>query len=299
MSAILCAPSDAATARLELDRHDISFQCRQTGRVAIEVTFLNRRELPTASTLVQIQSAPLGAFVDWRPLAEVFVPEIPPGGCRRIGFAVDRPRVKTLGDPAKIPPARLLTALGMGEPEPSRDRQLLNGSRSPSSQPTIGFQTASLASDLFELLGHGNPHWAGNLNVFVGGRAVERHLAKALRIYPGRVNIACFMVGSTHDAYAFKLHGGGEGWDCALYNPAATRRASSVLASVQNEAMVEQDKWIEIDRQAFILLAIRPPAKCRTGNVEVHVTQQSSGNTAIVEFNLDPNAAGPGCFTVT
>lgn len=299
MSAILCAPSFVAgAAALELERHDISFHSPKPGLLAVDVTLTNRGAQPTIPTIVRFQSAPLGAFVDWRPLAEVVVPAIVPGARQRISFEVDRPRARTLGDPAKIPPARFLTALGMGEPEPSHDRQLLRTSRSDSLQSTIGFQTAPLSSDIFELLGRGNPHWAGNLNVFVAEQAVERHLASALRIYPGRTNLAFFVVGSGCDGYSFQLHGSDPRWECALYNPAANLGAASLLTSVNETSLVEESKWIEIVRQTFMLLAIRPPARTSAGNVEVRITQRSSGRTAAVEFDLDPGAAGPGCFVV-
>lgn len=299
MSAILCAPPFAAgTAALELERHDISLHSAKPALVNIDVVLSNRGARPTVPTLVRFQSAPLGAFVDWRPLAEVFVPAVAPGACHRICFEVDRPPTRALGDPANIPPAPLLTALGMGEPEPSHDPQLLRMSRSCSSPSAIGFQTAPLSSDIFELLGRGNPHWAGNLNVFVGARAVERHLARALRIYPGRTNMAFFVVGSGRDGYSFELRGGGAGWECALYNPQSSLASLSLLASANDASWVEEGQWIEIARQSFMLLAIRPPARCGAGIMEVRVTQRSSGRTAAVEFDLDPRAAGAGCFVV-
>lgn len=300
MSAILCAPSSAAatTADLTLERHDISFHCPKPGQVVIEATLANRGELSSVSTIVRFQSAPLGAFVDGRPLAEVFVPAVAPGERRRIAFSVERPRLMTLGDPANIPPGRLLTALGMGEPEPSGDRQLLEPSASDSSQATIGLQTGTLTPDIFELLGRDNPHWAGNLNVFIAQRAVERHLARALRIHPGRTNLAFFIVGSGRDAYCFELRGAGAGWESALYDSTAMPRGTTLLASANPAAAVEEGKWIEVERQSFMLLAIRPPRACEAGKVDVHVTQRSTGRTAVVEFDLDPSAAGPGCFVV-
>jgi len=297
MIAVLCAPSyPTEAAALEFERHDISFHSPKPGLVAIDVALANRGVQPTVPTLVRFQSAPLGVFVDWRPLAEVYVPAIAPGARHRICFEVDCPRAMTLGDPAKIPPDRLLTALGMGESEPSHNPQLLRTSAVGSAQPAIGFQTAPLASDVFELLGRGNPHWAGNLNVFVAEQAIERHLARALRIYPGRTNMAFFVVGSGRDGYSFELRGGGAGWECALYNPHANRMATSLLASANEAALVEEGRWIEIERQSFMLLAIRPPTHCDAGSIEVRVTQRSSGRTAAVEFDLDPDAAGPGCF---
>jgi hypothetical protein len=38
-------------------------------------------------------------------------------------------------------------------------------------------------------------------------RAVERHLAQALRIYPGKTNAAMFFVGNRKDGYRFDLTG--------------------------------------------------------------------------------------------
>jgi hypothetical protein len=47
-----------------------------------------------------------------------------------------------------------------------------------------------------------------------------------------------------------------------------------------------------------MMLALCPPKDCGSGTVEVHVEQRSTGQSAVVEFSLDPNAAGPGCFVV-
>jgi hypothetical protein len=65
-----------------------------------------------------------------------------------------------------------------------------------------------------DMVGQEQPHWAGNINVFVGGKAVERHVAKALRVYPGRMNMAMFIVGSfgKADAYSFELVGLAPDW---------------------------------------------------------------------------------------
>jgi hypothetical protein len=47
-----------------------------------------------------------------------------------------------------------------------------------------------------------------------------------------------------------------------------------------------------------MLLALRPPKDAGAGAFAVHVTQRSTGQEAVVEFSLDPAAAGPGCYTV-
>src|SRR5207249_2457738 len=81
-------------------------------------------------------------------------------------------------------------------------------------------KTASLAPDLWDLLGGGQPHWAGNINVFVGSRPVERHFAKALRVYPDRTNLAMFVVGDQRkpDSYSFELEGLTSDWEAGLYD---------------------------------------------------------------------------------
>ena len=45
-------------------------------------------------------------------------------------------------------------------------------------------------------------------------------------------------------------------------------------------------------------LAGTPAEQCEQGQLDVHVTERSSNRTAVVEFSMDPRAAGPGCFTV-
>ena len=46
------------------------------------------------------------------------------------------------------------------------------------------------------------------------------------------------------------------------------------------------------------MMALRPPAGCREAAVEVHVCQQSTQQTAVVEFTFDARAAGPGCYVI-
>jgi hypothetical protein len=192
-----------------------------------------------------------------------------------------------------------LTALDMGEPEPSPVRRSLLRSSSGSKGRNIGFQTGALAADLVELLGHGNPHWAGNLNVFVGTHAVERHLARALRIYSGRTNLACFMVGSGRDAYSFRLAGRGAEWDAQLVDPMRSNTPIRRMFDADPTDRVVEDHWIEVTSRHIMFLVIRAPASCDQGEVEVHVTQRSTGRTAVVEFSMDTHAAGPGCFVVS
>jgi hypothetical protein len=147
-----------------------------------------------------------------------------------------------------------------------------------------------------QLLLQETPHWAGNINVHAANKDVERHLARALRVYPGRLNLAWFFVGGpAQDAYAFRLGGIGKTWDATLFD--MTSRESLVL-NPQETAGITPDEWIPTDVTRIMLLAMRPPKNCAAGTVEVTVAQRSSGRTAVVEFSLDPAAAGRGCYVV-
>jgi hypothetical protein len=154
--------------------------------------------------------------------------------------------------------------------------------------------TGSLAPDLWELLGRGQPHWAGNINVFIGSRAVERHLARALRVYPGRPNLAMFLVGGQgkRDAYAFDIVGLTPDWQAALFD---MTNARTLLVGAADPP-IQETRWVEASGCLMIMMVTRPPADCQKGNVEVHVTRQSCQKTAVVEFNLDPTAQGTGCY---
>ena len=295
MTSLLSASSGPVVhAALTLERKDIVFHNPNPEEVEISITLSHVADRPSAPAMVRMQAAPLGAFVPWQPLGDVLVPMLEPRRRHILRFRLQRPRPTVLGDPSQLPIARLLNALARAEPQRAPGAQLLLRFGGGS----IGFQTGALPADLFELVGHANPHWAGNLNVFVGVRAVERHLAQALRIYPGRTNMAGFVVGCGPDAYAFHLVGDGAGWDAALFDSEAHGKGAPLCDPDRADPVVE-DRWIQIRRQRFILLAIRPPADCTKGNVEVHVTQRSTGQTAVVEFSMDPQAAGPGCFVVS
>ena len=43
---------------------------------------------------------------------------------------------------------------------------------------------------------------------------------------------------------------------------------------------------------------MRPPKGAECGDVSIHVTRQSDGKEAVVDFSLDSRAAGAGCYTI-
>jgi hypothetical protein len=290
---------------LRVERRDITFHDLGEGRVRVQVRVHNagaHRSLPTP---MELQSAPLGAFVPWQPLARLLVPALESGESRVLSTEVTRPNPAPLGGFNRVPPKRLLTAVNSPDlPQPSPQPstgvmawlnhfRTLQRARLPGREPARG---PFLAPDLWDLLDRGQPHWAGNINVFIGEHAVERHLAQALRVYPERTNLAAFMVGGPgkRDAYTFELVGLGPEWEAALY---ILMHEGKPLVDSMHEP-IEDKRWVVSDGGLVVMLATRPPAGCRTGNLEVHVTQRSCLSEAIVEFDLDAGALGTGCYCV-
>lgn len=292
---------------LIVDPMDITFDDLTSDTVMIRVKIRNEGERRSTPTFVRLESAPFGAFVDWRPLAILPVPVLEPGESRELSVAATRPHPAVLGSFDRVPPMNVLKALNASpdepSPEPSSGRivglaALLNlirkqGTPRPARTNTVA-RNRMLPPDLWGLFGREQPHWAGNINVFVGNRAVERHMAKALRIYSGRTNMAMFVVGGTRhlDAYAFDLVGLASEWQAALYDMTSAK----TLVVGSSDEPLQKTQWVPAAGMMLVMLAVRPPAVCENGKVQVHVTRRSSKETAIVEFDLDPTAQGAGCY---
>jgi hypothetical protein len=284
----LASPGTSAEDYYSISRTDIDFFNVVRERVAIDIKVTNACGRPSPPGTAVVMAAPLGAFVPWRPLATLPLPVLAPGQVRSLRFGAIPGHPEPLGSPDRVPPRKLLTALGLADDSPGDPPPKRTAGQTP------GF--AHLPADLMEMLLHETPHWAGNINVLVGDKDVERHLAKALRVYPGRVNLAWFFVGSGgRDCYAFRLEGLGKDWDAKLFD--MTARQSLVLDVGENPGIVP-GQWIPTDGTRILLLGLRVPRDCRAGTVEVHVCQRSTGRTAVVEFSLDPGAAGRGCYVV-
>jgi hypothetical protein len=288
-------------AELQVDREDISFHDLPGDRVRIQVVVRHAGSHPSRPTAMRLESAPLGAFVPWRPLAQLLVPALEPGESRELSAEAVRSRPTPLGDFDRVPPKRVLTALGAeDEPAPRSDNgpagllNLLGRARTPGRSGRDLSRNPVLAPDLNDLVNRGQPYWAGNINVFVGAQPVERHLARALRIYPGRNNLAMFVVGGFRrsDAYAFELAGLEPEWKAVLYN--MSNRTSLIVN--RGDTPIGEREWVESSGGRLIMLSVQPPIDCTAGKLEVHVTRRSTRKTAIVEFDLDPAAQGSGCY---
>jgi len=283
---------------LAVSRTDIQFFNVGEDEVTIEIQVTNASSQASRPTVAMVSAAAFGAFVPWQPLASLSIPRLLPGQTRVLRARGIPVRAEPLGRADSVPPRRLLGVLGLAgdspdetsppNPLPDPGRGLGEGLASPFPR--------RLPADLMQLLLQETPHWAGNINVHVGNKDVERHLSRALRVYPGRLNLAWFFVGSPgRDAYALRLGGLGKTWDAKLFDMTARE---SLAPSVSETAAIGPGDWIETDGTRILLLAMRPPKNCSAGTVEVCVTQRSSGRKAIVEFSLDPSAAGRGCYVV-
>ena len=210
-------------AELVVGPADISFQNLTAGTVIVRVTVRNESRQRSKPAIMRLESAPLGAFVPWRPLAVLPMPALEPGEAREISVEVSKPHPQPLGSFDRVPPTTLLTAVNSSPDETPQPRtgvarllDLLRRRDTVKNRDGLN-KRPSLAPDLWELVGRDQPHWAGNINVFIGSKAVERHVAKALRIYPARYNLAMFVVGSgKRDAYAFDIMGRAPGRTSAL-----------------------------------------------------------------------------------
>ena len=298
----LCITSDAK-AELVVSPSDITFHDLKADTVEIRVKVRNEGERRSNPTLMRLESAAFGAFVPGRPLATLPVPALEPGESREFSVKAARPHPIPLGDFGGVPPMSILTALNASPDEPPQQPvtvattplQLLREQDTSNRARKDTTAKPFLPPDLWDLFGREQPHWAGNINVFVGNCAVERHVARALRIYSGRPNLAMFIVGGPgkRDAYAFELVGLAPDWKAVLHDVTGAR----TLVVGDSDTSVQERKWVEA-RSGFmmVVLAVRPPAVCENGNLQVCVTRRSNQKTAVVEFDLDPTAQGAGCY---
>ena len=76
---LLAGSVDAQASMLRVAREDITFFNRSRDLVQLEVTVHNRGEAVSRPAWMRVNAAPLGAFVDSKPVARLRVPGIPTG----------------------------------------------------------------------------------------------------------------------------------------------------------------------------------------------------------------------------
>lgn len=294
----------AVENQLLVNREDISWHNVAPDRVRIEVTVSNVSVERSPRTELRLQAAPLGVFLPWKDLTTLWVPPLDGDKVVTLSTEVSCPRPRPLGRFDRVPPRRLATALGLfdddgqgqtatGGPLSALRARLGQwfGRLGPRSQPDA---VPQLPPDPMDLLGRANEHWAGNINVFVGNEVTERHVADALRIYPGRINKAALLVGNgQRDVYTFGITGDGTAWKAELF--AQVIHLKDMLTEFMGRIALGTPRTV--DGLFVVVLSIEPPATCERGELAVHVTRGSTGQTAMVEFSLDAAAQGPGCYT--
>ncbi len=293
---LFVAPSKAAVgAELVVEREGIRFWNEARDRVRIEIDVENRGEECSTPTSMRVETAPFGVFVPWQPLATLAVPAIEPGGRFTVATSAWQPRPDPIGGFSDFIPRRLRTA--GGEDERRRAGAFRGLAGRSAGQRFIQFLLLNTGSkklppSLMDMLGQASAHWVGNLNVWIGSKPVERHMAPRLRVHAGRTNLAIFQVGLGPEAYAFRLAAGEGSWDPLLFDLA--RGGEPVRWSeARGEAL-----WYEVSGIGLILFALRIPEFFTQTRVDVEVTKRSTGRSACVEFDLDPSAQGPGCYAL-
>ena len=273
--------------RLFVAREGIEFWTTSDGRVRLEIRVTNIGSAPSRPTALRLEAAAFGAFLPWRPMANLRVPVVPPGGHVVVSTSFERPpHVADFAQPPWNRLRTLLTAAGAGDaPGPEHRRPV----DAPATLQTSILRRAASRLPVDELAGLLGPrtHWAGNFNVLVGKTATERHMARAVRIVPGRRNVAILALGACSERFEFSFRGAGAAWDPALYDVAGGRQLVADGATVHR-----------FHGNSMLFLTVQPPEDAVLGRLEVLVRRLSPEAVAVVEFDLDARAEGPGCYTI-
>ena len=277
-------------AGLEVRREDVRFWNITPQLIRVEITVRNLGHETSRPTEARVEIAPFGAFLPWKPLARLPVPPIRAGGKHTL--SLEAPPLADGGPP----PSLLATATGAGDADDgTADEnglhpfpgafQRLGRTGLGRSRPLFAARTSMLMNTLMDMLTevtHKGAHWAGNINVFIGSQPVERHLAQAVRIYPGMTNYALFIVGDAPDAFAFEPRTADELWTVAI------------RSSLGHET-VTPGAWIEQEMSTMYGIEMCVPEQATEGKVDIHVRCRSTGEETVVEFSLAADALGPGC----
>ena len=112
---------------------------------------------------------------------------------------------------------------------------------------------------------------------------MSRCRAEALRVAPGKQNMVLFSVGSKADEYRFDMKGRATRWNPRLLVPRDNR-------------IVPIEGTVGLDPLTPVILVFTPPSDAQKGDLRIDVRRASSGHTESIEFDLDTQVPGPGCF---
>jgi hypothetical protein len=105
--------------QLSVTRDDICWHNIAPDRVRLEVTVTNARLERSRRTEMRLQAAPLGAFLPWRDIGTLWVPPLGPSEAMTLSTEISCPRPRPLGRFSRVPPERLLIALGLADDDDS------------------------------------------------------------------------------------------------------------------------------------------------------------------------------------
>ena len=160
------------------------------------------------------------------------------------------------------------------------------------------------AMDPSRAAGRGNRHWAGNINVHLDGKAVERHQANGLLIYPGLENWALFNLGSRKgEEYICTFEGEGVAWDPMVFHlenaddeyvaARELRRGRECIG----QGVGSGGSFVAPRASAWMGAVVTPPSGSGSGKLDIEIYELSSERSTKVEFLLDANASGAGLYT--
>ena len=338
---VLVDPSDRAAegtgTGLAVEREDICFYNVAADRLRIEVKVQNRSDTASNPEPMMLQFAAFGAFVPWTPLQLLQVPRIRPGGSTLVStevvicedgtllaedggaYSEDRKRyqaaLRTIQDDEQLKTMSVWQVVARKvRKQFAENRGIGHGPRDTSLAEVEGlFEPTDMPrADLHQ---GRSVYWVGNINVLMGDIDVERHEARAFRIYPGKINRSWFFLGGhSRCSTSFEILGAGEGWSTRLYDTPdyfslSTRgrkelerfREGLELASFPGE-LIEPGKWARLGMHPVIAVEICPPADATSSTLAIQVLQRSpcgeKVRKAVVEFDFSELAVGPGCHTV-
>ena len=299
--------AESSDTNLVVKREDIQFYNVAPDRLRIEVMVHNRGCSSSAPIAMQLQFAAFGAFVPWTPLQQLVVPQIQAG------------QSKLVSTEARIHPDGTLVALGgrfqaANQPSAAQRPTFLSKMAGPLSkdgkQPIQNLPTSldpnggprrDIDTPRVDLHQGRSVHWVGNINVLIGDMDVERHMARAFRIYPGLINRSIFFVGDKAlESYRFQISGDSAEWPTSLIR--IENKYWGFLRFAQGDDLqgeqIQPSDWIKIDPIGLVGVEIRPPESAREGSLSIHVCRKSDNRTGVVEFDFSETALGPGCYTV-
>ena len=236
---------------------------------------------------MEVRVAPFGAFVASKPLEVLAVPSIPPGSSTVMRTVFQE---RADGELSRLDAASRHRALGQSrlakqlqvppKPVASRNRRTLRNVVTRMLRlvkPDSGGTGVELVHEILE----NTARWAGNFDVHIGSAEAERHISSAIRLVPGKRNVAFFFVGERSESFVFDLQGEAAGWEAGLF------RTMSKLSLGTPQLL---------DRETPIFLSVTPPSGTTKGLLAVGVTRHATGQRALVEFGFGVDAIPVGCF---